>query len=119
MIEAAPDLVEGSFVVQPPASAESGWANLLEEKPPDESIPNRGAKQQPKTVGISDRARADSAADDRAGTEPAAAAVAERLVGGRSPVVLHIGRGGRNGFKRVQTAVWIGKGPAIRPSIRG
>ena len=49
--------------------------------------------------------------EDRSWHEPirtntADATVVERLVGRRSPVVLHIGRGGGDGFERVRTAVW-------------
>ena len=53
------------MAVHPPDSVESGWTNLLVEEPPDESIPNRGPKQQPVAAGISGEEHVDSVADGR------------------------------------------------------
>ena len=53
-------------------------------------------------------------------TDPADASITERLTGQRSPVVLHIGRRGRDGFERVRTEVWNGRARQTRrtPSLQ-
>jgi len=53
------------MAVYPLDSVGSGWAFLKKEEPPDESISNRGPKQQSVAEGISDRERADPSFDGR------------------------------------------------------